>query len=116
MEEVLHRWVGLLATLVELVSVIFIAIGMAESLWMLLKLPRHGRRRAIFSRFGVWLLLSLEFQLGADVIRTAIAPTWTQIGQLGAIAAIRTFLNHFLEEDLEELSTAGERHSDPKAA
>jgi uncharacterized membrane protein len=54
--------------------------------------------------------------LGADVIRTAIAPTWTQIGQLGAIAAIRTFLNHFLEEDLEELSTAGERHSDPKAA
>jgi uncharacterized membrane protein len=47
-------------------------------------------------------LLSLEFQLGADIIRTAISPTWAQIGQLGAIAVIRTFLNHFLEEDMDK--------------
>jgi uncharacterized membrane protein len=47
------------------------------------------------------LLLALEFMLAADIVRTAIAPTWQQIGQLAAIAAIRTFLSYFLEVDLE---------------
>ena len=38
--------------------------------------------------------------LAADIVRSAIAPTWNDIGQLAAIAAIRTFLNYFLERDL----------------
>jgi uncharacterized membrane protein len=46
-------------------------------------------------------LLGLEFELAADIVRTAIAPSWTEIGQLGAIAVIRTFLNYFLERDVE---------------
>ena len=33
---------------------------------------------------------------------TAIAPTWEDIGRLAAIAAIRTFLNFFLERDIIE--------------
>jgi len=69
---------------------------------MMVKTSREGRRGAVWARFGVWLLLSLEFELGADIIRTAISPTWTQIGQLAAIAVIRTFLNYFLEKDLEK--------------
>jgi len=55
----------------------------------------------IWLRFGVWLMLGLEFELAADIVRTAIAPSWTEIGQLGAIAVIRTFLNYFLERDVE---------------
>jgi len=35
-------------------------------------------------------------------VRSAISPTWTEIGQLGAIAVIRTFLNYFLEKDVEK--------------
>jgi uncharacterized membrane protein len=50
----------------------------------------------------MWLLLGLEFELAADIIRSVISPTWLDIGQLGAIAVIRTFLNYFLEKDLEE--------------
>ena len=38
----------------------------------------------------------------ADILETAIAPSWEDIGRLGAIAAIRTFLNFFLERDLAE--------------
>ena len=102
MEELFQHWASYLALVVEAVSAIFIAIGVLEAVWMLVNSPRDGRRKAVWERFGVWLLLSLEFQLGADIIRTAISPTWTQIGQLGAIAVIRTFLNHFLEEDLEK--------------
>ena len=57
---------------------------------------------------GVWLLLGLEFELGADIIRSAIAPSWAQLGQLAAIAVIRTFLNYFLEKDVEKLAEPAE--------
>ena len=69
-----------------------------------LTLPAATRRVLPFAgilRFASWILLSLEFALAADIVRTAIAPTWDDIGQLAAIAAIRTFLNYFLERDLE---------------
>ena len=54
-------------------------------------------------RYGHWLVAGLTFQLAADIIETSIAPTWQEVGQLGAIAVIRTFLNYFLERDLAEL-------------
>ncbi|MGK7907852.1 MAG: DUF1622 domain-containing protein [Synechococcus sp.] len=52
-------------------------------------------------RFGSWLALALEFQLGADIIATTIAPSFEAIGKLGAIALIRTCLNYFLNKELE---------------
>ena len=64
--------------------------------------PQTGRRKEVWLSFGVWLLLGLEFALAADIVRTAIAPTWTDIGQLAAIGLIRTFLNYFLEKDLDK--------------
>lgn len=49
---------------------------------------------------GKYLALALELQLGADILSTAIAPSWNQIGKLAAIAAIRTLLNYFLTKEL----------------
>jgi uncharacterized membrane protein len=49
-----------------------------------------------------YLALALEFQLGADILSTAVAPSWDQIGKLGAIAVIRTTLNYFLMRELQE--------------
>jgi len=60
------------------------------------------RKKEIWVGFGVWLLLGLEFEHGADIIRSAITPTWEQLGQLALIAFIRTFLNYFLEKDIEK--------------
>jgi len=48
------------------------------------------------------LALALEFQLGADILATAVAPSWDQIGKLGAIAVIRTALNYFLMREMRE--------------
>ncbi len=59
-----------------------------------------------------YLALALEFQLGADILSTAVAPTWTAIGKLGSIAVIRTALNYFLEREIREetrRAEAGER-------
>jgi uncharacterized membrane protein len=66
-------------------------------------------RKAIWRRFGVWLLLGLEFALAADIITSVISPSWEDIGELAAIAVIRTFLNYFLERDLENAEASAER-------
>jgi uncharacterized membrane protein len=64
-------------------------------------------RKVIWRRYGMWLVLGLEFELAADIIASVIAPSWMDIGKLGAIAVIRTFLNYFLEQDLEKAEEAG---------
>jgi uncharacterized membrane protein len=50
---------------------------------------------------GKYLTLALEFQVGADILSTAIAPSWEQIGKLAAIVAVRTVLNYFLTKEVE---------------
>ncbi|AKU94790.1 hypothetical protein AKJ09_01454 [Labilithrix luteola] len=62
--------------------------------------------KELFLGFASWLVLGLEFELAADIVRTAISPSWTDIGKLGAIAVIRTGLNLFLERDLDKYAAA----------
>ena len=88
-------------------AILIIAYGACEAAWGAMRAilggrTRHGLRKEVWLSFGVWLLLALEFELAADIVRTAIAPTWNDIGQLAAIGAIRTVLNYFLELDLEK--------------
>ena len=45
--------------------------------------------------------MALELLLGADILSTAIAPTWNEIGNFVAIAVLRTSLNFFLERELK---------------
>lgn len=50
---------------------------------------------------GRWLAVALEFELAADILNTAVTPTWSDIAKLGAIATLRTALNYFLEREIE---------------
>lgn len=91
---------------VEAAAATIIAYGAVEAVWVAIvaiakSRTEIGLRKRALVRFGVWLLLGLEFELAADVVRTAISPTWNDIGQLAAIGVIRTFLNFFLEKDLQ---------------
>src|SRR5680860_782828 len=54
----------------------------------------------IWLKFATWILLALEFALAADILRTAVAPTWEDIWKLAVIATIRTMLNYFLAKDI----------------
>ncbi|MGH9753828.1 MAG: DUF1622 domain-containing protein [Blastocatellia bacterium] len=106
------RLAGQIAFGVEVVAALIIAYGAAEALIGLLRSMRlwsHGGRKLVWHRFGMWLILGLEFMLAADIVRTAISPSWEQIGQLAAVALIRTFLNFFLEKDIE-------RYAEPSLA
>jgi uncharacterized membrane protein len=108
MEEIFDVLASNVALAVEAVAVAIIAFGAIEALVRTLA-PLVGRsaaagwRKRVWVGFGSWLLLGLQFALAADIVRSAISPDWADIGQLAAIAAIRTFLNYFLERDLQEL-------------
>jgi uncharacterized membrane protein len=111
MEEAFAHLARILASFVEAAAVIIVAFGCAEAFFKILLLlgrpaATHGERKAIWRRLGVWLLIGLEFELGADIMSSVFAPTWQEIGELGAIAVIRTFLNYFLEKDLENAEHA----------
>jgi uncharacterized membrane protein len=54
-------------------------------------------------RFGSAVAVALEILLGADVLSTAVAPSWDDIGKLAAIAVLRTALNYFLGKELREM-------------
>jgi uncharacterized membrane protein len=109
MELILKEIAGNVALVAELICVICIAIGGSVAVVDVFnaairrELGHKGFRRKVFKGFAVWIVLALEFALGADIVRTAIAPTWNDIGQLAAIAVIRTGLNFFLERDLEAM-------------
>jgi uncharacterized membrane protein len=75
-----------------------------------MKRQKRGRRFILeypweFSQirltFGMWLTLALEFQLAADIVSTTISPSWQTLAQLAIIAVIRTFLNYFLNKEIE---------------
>jgi uncharacterized membrane protein len=111
-EEFLVLAAGAAALLIEAAAVLVVTFGSLEALLKLLLVmvrptASHGMRKAIWRRFGVWLLLGLEFALAADIITSVISPTWQDIGELAAIAVIRTFLNYFLEHDLERAERTG---------
>jgi uncharacterized membrane protein len=105
LEALFQAFAAYVALGCELLAIVLMGYGALETS---VSLVRQGPKLAdlrfmkeIWLRFASRLLLALELTLAADVVRTAIAPTWNQIGQLAAIAAIRTFLNLFLERDIE---------------
>jgi uncharacterized membrane protein len=106
MEELFVRFAHVVGLLVEAAAVLVVAYGSLDAFVRLVRAggtpaTTHGERKAVWRRFAGWLLLGLEFELAADIIASVISPTWQDIGQLGAVAVIRTFLNYFLEKDVE---------------
>ncbi len=68
-------------------------------------------RREIWLRHARWLVAGLTFQLAADIIESSITTGWESLGRLAAIAVIRTFLNYFLDRDLQEVRERELGHS-----
>ncbi|RPD48010.1 DUF1622 domain-containing protein [Hymenobacter sediminis] len=118
-EEVVISAVQWLKLGVETVGALTIALGIGVAARLFLK-ALLARRTADFTAIRLtlarYLALALEFQLGADILSTAIAPSWEQIGKLGAIAVIRTALNFFLSKEMnDERQSGAEQHVTSRA-
>lgn len=103
--DLLKTWTGVLANWVEIVAAIIIAGAVVEAtihaatLFFRRTLP-PAAKEVLRLQLGRWLAVALEFELAADILRTAIAPSWSEIGLLAAVAAIRTALNYFFEKEI----------------
>ena len=115
MEELIKTATLALARWIEAGAAIVIALASLRALWNFvaalvairkdLRFAEAGRslmvpKEEIRLTLGRSLALALELELGADILKTAVAPNWNDVGLLAAIAVLRTALNYFLEREL----------------
>ena len=121
-EPTIINLVSWLKLAIETTGAVIIAVGVLLAIVKFAKVLLTEKSegytgvRLLLARY---LALALEFQLGADILSTAIAPSWDQIGKLGAIAVIRTGLNYFLMREMqhERIKTndeGGTRYDEPE--
>lgn len=119
LEHSLSFWAGTLKLVLEGISLFCILLGLLTTLQIILIQNRRlrGSPSALANirlNFGRWLSVALEFQLGADIVNTTVAPSFEALGKLGLIAVIRTFLNYFLTRELaEEMKVADQQRHSP---
>jgi len=101
---------GLLYT-VSGIGVLIVLVGVVEAAWRFLRLRLDGngghahllmQTDFVRERLGAHLLLGLDFFVAADIIKSTLAPTWENVGILGAIVAIRIVLSYFLSREMEQ--------------
>jgi uncharacterized membrane protein len=110
-QHLLHQLVQWLRLSLEALGALVIAAGAVRGLLALAaarSAPAEERFVPIRLTLARYLSLALEFQLAADILSTAISPSWDEIGKLAAIAVIRTALNYFLGLEIKAESGAPE--------
>lgn len=100
-----------MALLVIVAATVEAAIAIARSLFV--TLPGRVLREE-WLHYSRWLVAALTLQLGADIIETSVSTSWEGIARVSAIAVIRTFLNFFLDRDLDQMR-ARQRESAARA-
>lgn len=112
LEHALSTFIFLLKFGLEALAALTVFWGLLKTLQYTYKMRRtkEWRRPVLeypmeFSQirltFGLWLGLALEFQLAADILSTTISPSFEELGKLAVIAVVRTFLNYFLNKELD---------------
>ena len=103
-EALVNELVGWIVLLVECIGVLIVLSGVLLAIYQCVAGLIRDRSSEGFTRVRLtlarYLALALEFQLGADILSTAVSPEWDQIGKLAAIAVIRTGLNYFLTQEM----------------
>jgi len=105
LEEVVRDAIDFIVPIIEAIGATVILVGavLAFAVFVLAQLRvRPASFESIRLLLGRHLALGIEFQLASDILSTAVAPTFEELGKLGAIAAIRTVLNLFLQKELRE--------------
>jgi uncharacterized membrane protein len=104
---------------IDVLALIIVVVGTIEAFFgglrAMLGSPSGHERRDIWLRYARWLVAGLTFQLAADIIETSITTSWEAVGRIAAIAVIRTFLNYFLDRDLEEVRRRQRDVAEPPA-
>ena len=115
MADYVVRFIELVSTAMQGLAAVIVAYGAVIALYyIVLRCLREDLDYECYTRarvrLGRRLVVGLEFLLGADILRTAISPTWNQIGIVAAIVVLRSALSLLLEREIERLEQQVESH------
>ncbi len=99
--NILRTLNGWTVSLCQLLALMVILMGITKALIIYCQNVFTNSQTAVaFQKsrleMGYSFSLGLGFLIGASILRTTLAPSWNDIGQLGAIIALRTILNYLL--------------------
>ncbi len=104
MEELLITVVDYLRLTVEAIGAAVVGVGALSAALRyalsLLGLKKYSDSDIRLHLAGFWCW-GWSFQLGADILGTAVAPIFEEVQLLATIVVIRTVLNYFLSKELE---------------
>ncbi|HDQ73505.1 MAG TPA: DUF1622 domain-containing protein [Chloroflexi bacterium] len=86
-----------------LVIILEVARTIIRYLYQFFK-PGEAQIARLRLHLGQSMVVGLEFQVAADILKTAVSPTWEDILRLAALIALRTILNYLLEYELKALN------------
>src|SRR5689334_20312961 len=96
------------ALVIEILGAVVLVAGVTKvaitrgTVRYLFRLEEAGAYESYKHQLGKTLLLGLEFLVAGDVVRTvALEPTLTNVGVLGLLVLIRTFLSWSLVVEIE---------------
>ena len=96
--KTLNSWV---VSICQLLALFVICTGITKALIIYCKYVFSNSSSAIAFQasrleLGYSFSLGLSFLVGGSILRTTVAPSWNDIGQLAAIIILRTVLNYLL--------------------
>ena len=107
MERIALQITRVISQSAEILASIIIGLAVLKVIFNYVSLLHPSNRKIskeeIRVHFGSSVAVALELLLGADVLATAITPSWNDIGKLAAIAVLRTALNYFLGRELQHM-------------
>lgn len=106
LEKSLASFVTIAVFCLETISVFCVVVGLIKTIQLAFQLSRRHRGNdfpfnQVRLRFGIWLALALEFQLGADILTTTVSSDIQTLINLAVLAIVRILLNYFLGKELE---------------
>jgi uncharacterized membrane protein len=122
MANILDQWIrmvlGYLVPLIEAFGALVVLVGSTRTIVQYLRScmgrsPDHMTSLRI--QLGQSMVMGLEFLVAADILRTALTPSWNEMLLLAALIGLRTVLNYFVELELRTLDrvTSSPVRTDP---
>jgi uncharacterized membrane protein len=114
-------FVGVISSSVAVLAAVIVGYGAILAFYQVMKSALHRTGTQNYERarieLGRMLVVALEFELGSDLLQTAVSPTWSHIGIVAAIVVLRSALNYLLEKDITrmERQIAREQAGQPAA-
>ena len=104
MEELSSQIVSFLVPIVELCGALVVMLGVVRTMALYVYRILARRSDIPFTRLretlGRSMVMGLEFQVAADILKTGLSPTWNELLLLAGLIAVRTLLNFLLEHEM----------------